>query len=209
MRWAQQIIEGIRNGQSLGALLGYRLERALHDEPTLFLDRADLRVPPRVPAGGQPQHVNPRWPDLDEITKVEARNVVDGAAFVDHVAKTGSDDLPLRAHRPAGLERPRQPGSPPAAEIGAIVDRCVTDMRRVADAVADLGVAEGVYQVVRGNYDRAAGTLDAFSKGTHPPHARGHGDAAQRPIAHAPRRAAPAGRAAAGRSVEHDAAREG
>ena len=42
-------------------------------------------------------------------------------------------------------------------------------MRRVADAVADLAIAEGVYQLVRGNYDRAAGTLDAFSKGAYPP----------------------------------------
>ena len=42
-------------------------------------------------------------------------------------------------------------------------------MRGLNDAVADLAMAEGVFQVVRGNYDRAAGTLDAFSKGNFPP----------------------------------------
>ena len=53
-------------------------------------------------------------------------------------------------------------------------------MRDVADAVADLAIAEGVYQVVRGNYDRAAGALDACSKGTHPPLPEVDRDAAQR-----------------------------
>lgn len=37
------------------------------------------------------------------------------------------------------------------------------------DAVADLAVAEGVHQVVMGNYDRAAATLDAYSQATFPP----------------------------------------
>ena len=63
-----------------------------------------------------------------------------------------------------------------------------TEMRRVADAVADLSIAEGVYQVVRGNYDRAAGTLDALSKGTHPPLPEVSDDAAQRHDADASRR---------------------
>ena len=37
------------------------------------------------------------------------------------------------------------------------------------DAVADLALAEGVHQAVLGNVDRAAATLDAYSKGGFPP----------------------------------------
>ena len=168
VRWAQQTIEGIRNGQSLGALLGYRLERLLHDEPTVFLDKLIYELRRAFPLAGNRNQLT-RRADLDGITQVEARNVVDGAAFVDHVAETGATSYPYGLADLPALSELTHVGSPPAAEIGAIVDRCVTEMRRVADAVADLGVAESVYQLVRGNYDRAAGTLDAFSKGTHPP----------------------------------------
>jgi hypothetical protein len=38
----------------------------------------------------------------------------------------------------------------------------------IRDAVADLAMAESVHQVVQGNYDRAAGALDAYSKGKYP-----------------------------------------
>ena len=169
MRWAHTIIEGIRNGQPLGALLGYRLERSLHDEPTVYLDRLIYEFRRAFPLAGN-RNTLTEVTDLDagEITKVEARNVVDGAAFADHVAKTGQATYPYGLSGLPALSELVQPGSPPATQIGVLVDRCVTEMRSVADAVADLMLAEGVYQVVRGNYDRAAGSLDAVSKGTHP-----------------------------------------
>jgi hypothetical protein len=37
------------------------------------------------------------------------------------------------------------------------------------DAVKDLALAEGVYQVAQGNYDRGGAMLKAISQGTHPP----------------------------------------
>src|SRR5690606_17893204 len=37
------------------------------------------------------------------------------------------------------------------------------------DAIADIAMAESVHQVVLGNYDRAAATLDTYSKGNFPP----------------------------------------
>ncbi len=169
VRWAHTIIEGIRNGQPLGALLGYRLERSLHDEPTVYLDRLIYEFRRAFPLAGN-RNTLTEVTDLDagEITKVEARNVVDGAAFADHVAKTGQATYPYGLSGMPALSELVQPGSPPATQIGVLVDRCVTEMRSVADAVADLMLTEGVYQVVRGNYDRAAGSLDAVSKGTHP-----------------------------------------
>jgi len=170
VRRAHTIIEGIRNGQPLGALLGYRLERSLHDEPTAYLDRLIYEFRRAFPLAGN-RNSRTEVTDLDagEITKVEARNVVDGAAFADHLARTGQDTYPYGLSGLPALGELVQPGSPSAAEIGVLVDRCVTEMRAGADAVADLMLAEGVYQVVRGNYDRAAGALDAVSKGTHPP----------------------------------------
>jgi hypothetical protein len=37
------------------------------------------------------------------------------------------------------------------------------------DAVADLALAEGVYQAVQGNYDRVASTMEAYTTGNFPP----------------------------------------
>ncbi|MFQ6026491.1 MAG: hypothetical protein ACE5Q6_03130, partial [Dehalococcoidia bacterium] len=46
VRTAMGIIQGIRNGQSLAALLGYHFERGLHDQDNLFLDSLifELRI---------------------------------------------------------------------------------------------------------------------------------------------------------------------
>ena len=49
--------------------------------------------------------------------------------------------------------------------IDAEVDRLLD----IHDAVADLAIAEGVHQVVMGNYDRAAATLDTYGQATFPP----------------------------------------
>lgn len=168
VRLAQQMIEGIANGQSMGALLGYRLERALHDEPDLFLDRLiyDLRRAfPLVGNRNQRTKVAATTP----ISKVEARNVLDGLSFLDHLAAIGVSTYPYGLSDLPPLSQFTGPGLPGAAAIGLIIDAHVAAMRSIGDAVADVQVAEGVYQVVRGNYDRAAGMLDALSKGTHPP----------------------------------------
>ena len=49
-----------------------------------------------------------------------------------------------------------------------VINDEVNRIRNINDAVADLVMAESVHQVVQTNYDRAAGVLDAFSKGGHP-----------------------------------------
>ncbi len=42
-------------------------------------------------------------------------------------------------------------------------------MRNAYDAIADLALAEGVYQAVQGNYDRVASTIAAYTTGNFPP----------------------------------------
>src|SRR5690606_4410169 len=96
------------------------------------------------------------------IEAVEARNVVDGLALAEHV-----EGLP-EAERiyPYGLSG-LPTVSDPAAR--AAIEDEVRHLLDVNDAIGDLALAESVYQVVRGNYDRAAGTLEAYSKGNFPP----------------------------------------
>ena len=209
VRLAQQVIQGIRNGQSLGALLGYRLERLLHDEDSLFLDRLIYALRQHFPLAGNRNQLT-KDPNLTSITEVEARrNVMDGLALAEHM-ETGQEDI----YPPYGLTNLPQlseftgPDLPNADQIGRIIDRHVRLMRSVSDAVGDLAVAEGVFQVVRGNHERAGGALDAFSKGTHPPELEvtqtPRGENADPSRSTVSRR-----RATAGRACEHNPPDEG
>ena len=90
---------------------------------------------------------------------VAAMNVVDGRKLLEHVDRVqnfiypfGVDALP---RRDAGQE--------------TAITNALAHIRDVNDAVADLVLAEGIHQAVLGNYDRSAGTLDAFAKGGYPP----------------------------------------
>src|SRR5688572_299888 len=159
VRLALGVIEGIRNGQTLGALLGYQLERDLHDQESLFLDDIifDLRMAFPLVANktGKTQ------PEEDTaIQALEARNVVDGLALIAQARKSGIRSYPFGVSTlPQILDLTRRNA----------VNNAVDRMFDINDAVADVAMAESVHQVVQGNYDRAAGTFDAYSKGNFPP----------------------------------------
>lgn len=163
VRVALGVIEGIRNGQSLAALLGYQFERGLHDQDNLFLDALIFELRIQFPLAGN--HLNDTKTEDDDvgIEAIEARNVIDGLALIEHVqAQTATNQT-----YPFGLgsELPEVTDAVKLNAINAQVQR----IRNISDAVADLAMAESVYQVVQGNYDRAAGTLEAYSKGNFPP----------------------------------------
>lgn len=159
VRSAMAIIEGIRGGQSLGALLGYQFERGLHDRHTFAeVDEFIFDLRREFPLAGN-RLASTKDPNAP-ISAVEARNVLDGLALVDWVRDP--------AHSPTydfGIARLPDATGPQQAAINAEVQRLL----ETHDAVADLALAEGVYQAVLGNYDRVASTYDAYSKGNFPP----------------------------------------
>lgn len=161
VRLAMNVIQGMRNGQSLSALLGYYLERGLHDQADLFLDSLIFELRKQFPLAGN--RLKPTRDTNVSIEAVEARNVVDGLALVEHVQQLPEEDQTY----PFGLEDKLPSLTDPLAV--AAVNKEVDKIRNINDAVADLAMAEGVYQVAQGNYDRAAGTLDAYSKAHFPP----------------------------------------
>ena len=162
VRRALKIIEGIRGGQSLAALLGYEFERGLHDRYAMAeCDRFIYPLRLVFPLYTTPPE---ELPEGMSIQSIEARNVVNGLTLLRHVRK------PPAANRtyPFGFPNTRLPDEASNAErqsIDAEVDRLLD----LYDAIADLAVAEGVHQVVMGNYDRAAATLDAYGQATFPP----------------------------------------
>ena len=104
IRRALTLVEGMRNGQQLGALLGYQLERGLHDAHSLAeVDTLIYRLRAVFPL--RANKISDTHVDLDPlapkvIDAVDARNVVDGRAVIEHLDAGGSlgnilTELPL------------------------------------------------------------------------------------------------------------------
>jgi hypothetical protein len=152
VRLASSILEGVRRGQPLGVLLGYRLERSLQEHPLPAMAvyvAAFRRVAPwestRLEPGGPPRPVT------------AATDVVDGLAL-------------HRRWKAGGLDYARDLGLPPnqPAERKAL-DQVLADLDDAVDAVSDALLAEGVHHAVQGNPLRAGATVDAAARGEAPP----------------------------------------
>jgi hypothetical protein len=160
VRVALTLIEGIRNGQSLGALLGYQFERGLHDDHGLAeVDKFIYPLRKAFPLVADALNSTKTDPSVP-IEAIEARNVLDGRKVLDRVRSSGVTTYPF------GLTT--LPGPVSASEQRAL-DKETAGLINAYDAVADLALAEGVYQAVQGNYDRVASTMEAYTAGTFPP----------------------------------------
>jgi hypothetical protein len=161
VRTALSFLEGVRNGQELGALLGYQFERALHDRYVVdgkALGQFILAFRKQYPLVAD--KVTPD-PSNDSILRKEAYQVVDGYALLE---ATLLADPPLPY--PYGVEGlPADPADGARQAIVAEVERLGVTL----DAIADLALAEGVFQVTQGNYERAGAMLEALSEGHSPP----------------------------------------
>jgi hypothetical protein len=159
VRTALSILDGLRTGQSLGALLGYRFERGLHDRwAQAELDTIITALRGAFPLrAGRLSETQP--PPGTPVELVEARTVIDGLELVRRVTRTADTTYPFGAT-----------GLPTAnADQLAALDAEVQRLLAVHDAVADLAVAESTYQSLAGNTERAAATLDAYAKEGFPP----------------------------------------
>lgn len=150
-RW---LFEGVRNGQPVGALLGYQLERNLHelhpDVPTLDTLRFTLR---RL----FPLVANKNGTDGDDpADAIAARNVVDGS-------------LLLRAYKAnqLGFGSNGLPAVGTSQYIALVAELAKLD--QMYDAAADLLTAESVFQLARGNIDAAVPTMNNVVEGNQPP----------------------------------------
>ncbi|HEY2962790.1 MAG TPA: hypothetical protein VGJ37_10270, partial [Pyrinomonadaceae bacterium] len=161
VRTALAFLEGVRNGQQLGALLGYQFERALHDRYVIggdALAQHILAFRKKYPMVAD--KITPGASPADAINRKESYHVVDGYALLEAVMFGPS---PLGY--PYGVDPLPVEGTPAANAIIAEVER----LKDTLDAIADLSLAEGVFQVTQGNYERAGAMLKALSEGTSPP----------------------------------------
>ena len=158
VRLALDILEGMRGGQSLGALLGYQFERYVHDHGPLQV-RSLIYPLRREFALAANQIDKTKTEEGQAKESITAMNVVDGRKLIEYVEKANNFSYPFG-----------HPKLPPAdSDQRAAIDAALAHIRDINDAIADLVLAEGVHQAVLGNYERSSGTLDAFAKGNYPP----------------------------------------
>jgi len=146
VRKADWLAAGVRSGQTLGALLGYRFERGLH-EANLDGLIAGLRTQHPLPL--------PAGPDADAngqsaLEAIAARNVVDGRYLSENKASVLQE---------LGLDQ--NPASQTAVTVSALLD----DLADVVDALGDLLLAESVHHLVSGNPLRAGLAADTAGRG--------------------------------------------
>ena len=159
VRLALSLLEGIRNGQSLGALLGYQFERGLHDaHATVEVDKFIFPLRKAFPLVADSFASTKTAPNVP-IEAIEASNVLDGRKLLAQIGSSGVTTYPF------GLTTLPAANSDEAKAI----ETEAAALRNVYDALSDLALAEGVHQAVQGNFERIASTLDAYSVGNFPP----------------------------------------
>ena len=161
VRRAVWLVDGIRQGQSLSTLLGYRFEKGLFEN---YLE-ARLELGTYVYAFRRlyPLKVLQETDDQEEAGETEEvvvpRNVVDGYELIkawrrwknneDDAIPFNDDDVLSNLN---------------TSEYNAISTEldCIED---AYDAVNDLALYESIYHNVQGNFDRAPALLDALAAG--------------------------------------------
>lgn len=157
VRRAQELMDGVRNGQPLEVLLGVECERAMHDAttrasgPVVLNDlKPALRQAfpikrTRIPRAGHPD---------EAPTIVTDFSVVNGLSII-AAADTFPDGVaglpPLSAAR--------------TAELRAIRDR----LKDSLDALKDALTAEATYHLALGNFDRSAAIVQSLAAAVMPP----------------------------------------
>ena len=148
VREASWLLDGVRQGQPLAALLGYRFERRLHD-----LGKDEFIAPLRELAPLTARKLENT--DLP-VESIAANNVVDGLVLNQkwQDEKQAVKDL-LRSEDATEAD---------LTTLGRELDGLAESI----DAVSDALTAETAYQMVRGNTSRLASTLNAIATGDAP-----------------------------------------
>jgi hypothetical protein len=171
VRTAMQLVDGIRQGQQLGALLGYRIERRLHEHR---LDRLLLTLRSIAPLRQGKLTDRGATHRLEAIEALAPTNVVDGVQLVEmyqgKVNGWTADGIRGKlASKPENNPYLTGDWPPFTAADWDHVRQAIEEAAAACDAVADLLMAESVHQIVQGNVARSAAALDAAGTGDVPP----------------------------------------
>ncbi len=156
VRRALHVLEGVRQGQPLGALLGYQFERALHERK---LDRYIDNFRAAFPIVANKETSPTEGESVDAIA---ARNVVDGLTL----ARWWED------RTRADIRRPEQDAEQNVIDLLAQNGDLQTEAKNLLesfDAISDVLMYEAVYQSLQGRFERGGAALEAAAGNARPP----------------------------------------
>ena len=157
LRRALDLADGMRYGQQLGAVLGYLLERGIHDASGVAGIEIDwvvyaLRALYPLTVDG-----------ADNAVQTSAqRQVADGWKIAQAEMASGGFVV---AAVPAPTGDGALFGTPEKNALQAVVDAVVATL----DALADLGLSESMFQLAGANLERAAAATDMVGRAAAPP----------------------------------------
>lgn len=150
VRTALDLMDGIRNGQNIGVLLGYEFERRfreLYPNPAINQYIYNLRN-----AYPLDRFVTEVTPDPSVVDKSIARNVVNGNKLIDLLKEDKYAEILTKS----GIS-----GDPAQSFLKQSIDW----IWNLMDAIADISTTEGIFQIVQGNDEKGGATVNALSKG--------------------------------------------
>ncbi|SOD22612.1 hypothetical protein SAMN06297164_3527 [Nitrosomonas ureae] len=154
VRRAEFILEGMRNGQPIEALLGYQFERGLHDRTSESAERDDvavLELNQFILSYRQAFPFESR--EVAQSGSVGAVETMPANSVVNGLRLTQSMLSPTNGYGLNGIDPPvTLPDAKQGQAILAEQNRLLDSL----DAVKDLLMAENAYQLVLGNFDRVA-----------------------------------------------------
>jgi len=167
VRRGQFILEGMRNGQPIEALLGYQFERGLHDRTSAseasgastVLELNQFIVPYREAFVFESIELAQSGTGAPSET-IPPYSVVNGLKLSQAVL-SAANAFGLATVLPAALRPNVDQGAAILAEQSALLD--------TLDAVKDLLLAENAFQLARGNFDRVAAVSLAQKEAHIPP----------------------------------------
>ena len=170
VRLAEWLLDGVRQGQPLGALLGYRFERRLQDARLGDYIPAFREVAPLV---AKRLEETADQETTHSVESIAANNVVDGLFLHDKWKKMKElARVSLSLSGPlAAMLAPvdKKPDADRFAGARSGLEAALDLLDDAVDAVSDALIAESVHQAVQGNPLRVASTLDAIARGAAPP----------------------------------------
>lgn len=156
VRRAQNILDGVHNGQSLEELLGYQFERGIHDitssgQANLNKYILEFRDAFQIEATIIGQQGRTQAPEVFAVPIV-----VNGIALAE--AKKDTIEAIVNQDDNATNTKNRK-----------LILKEVDRLKDTIDAVNDLLTAESAYQATQGNFDRASGVLNSLRYAQRPP----------------------------------------
>lgn len=147
VRTARQLLDGVRQGMTLGELLGYRFERSLHDRD-LSTYIHDFREKAPAIEGRLERTAEAGSPGEDEAARSD---VVDGYKLFRMWKDLEDETLTVRDVVKSGDVE--------------TTEEVFEELEDAIDAVGDLITAESVHQFAQGNMERASASIEELVGG--------------------------------------------